>query len=367
MPAEAAPAEGRPVSAPFQGKSAGVRLTILSVSYSLAPVRPDTAGGAEQILGALDAALTRLGHLSVVVAPEGSAPSGVLVPAAGPAGSIDEPARLLAWQSHRKAISYSLQRWPIDLVHMHGLDFDQYLPPPGIPVLVTLHLPCGWYSREAFSGGRPRTYFNCVSSAQRETCPEIPGLLPEIENGVAVDQLAAGIRKRNFVFSLGRICPEKGFHIAAEAARIAGVPLVIAGEVFPYEEHRNYFRREIQPRLGKDVKFLGPVGFRRKKNLLSGARCLLAPSLAPETSSLVAMEALACGTPVVAYPHGALARIVEHGKTGFLVRSPAEMAEAIHECGRLDPGLCRRVARARFSADRMVASYLEVYRRIIGR
>ena len=102
--------------------------------------------------------------------------------------------------------------------------------------------------------------------------------------------------------ALGRICPEKGYHIALDAAARAGVPMVLAGEVFRYPAHEQYFRDEIAPRLDASRRFIGPVGLHRKRRLLSEARCLLAPSLAPETSSLVAMEALACGTPVIAFP-----------------------------------------------------------------
>jgi glycosyltransferase involved in cell wall biosynthesis len=109
------------------------------------------------------------------------------------------------------------------------------------------------------------------------------------------------------------------------------------------------------------------VGFARKRRLLSAARCLLVPSLAPETSSLVAMEALACGTPVVAFASGALAEIVEPGVTGFLAGSVDEMAEAIRRCGQIDPSACRRVARERFSLREMTDAYLSLYSRLGAR
>ena len=104
----------------------------------------------------------------------------------------------------------------------------------------------------------------------------------------------------------------------------------------------------------RGARHLGPVGFARKRRLLSAARCLLVPSMAPETSSLVAMEALACGTPVIAYRAGALAEIVEHGRTGFLVESTEAMADAIGRAGTIDPETCRRAARARFPLARTV-------------
>lgn len=231
---------------------------------------------------------------------------------------------------------------------------------------MTLHLPTDWYPPEIFRLERPRTYLHCVSSAQHRTCPPLGALLPPIENGVLTERLQMKVQKREFAAALGRICPEKGFHLALDAARRAGIPLRLAGMVYPYEAHALYFREEIQPRLTPPHRFLGPVGFFRKRRLLSEARCLLLPSLAPETSSLAAMESLACGTPVVAFPAGALAEMIEPGRTGFLVKNPGEMAEAIGAARVLDPEVCRQAARERFSAERMARLYLERYRRLVA-
>jgi glycosyltransferase involved in cell wall biosynthesis len=342
------------------------RLTVLSVAYPLAPVGPDAVGGAEQVLALLDAALTRAGHRSIVVACEGSAVAGTLVAVPRTAGALTVAARREAQQRHRDAIEAALRRWPIDLVHLHGIDFSAYLPGPGAPVLATLHLPPSWYPPAVFRPSRPATYLNCVSASQRRDCPPEAGPLPVIENGVPVDRLAPRPSRRRHAVALGRICPEKGFHHALDAAALAGVPLALAGEVFRYEAHERYFEQEIRPRLGGARRFLGPVGFARKRRLLATARCLLAPSLVPETSSLVAMEALACGTPVVGFPAGALAEIVEHGRTGFLVRDAREMAAAIAAAGTLDPEACRDAASTRFAADRMARQYLELYERLAG-
>jgi glycosyltransferase involved in cell wall biosynthesis len=164
--------------------------------------------------------------------------------------------------------------------------------------------------------------------------------------------------------ALGRICPEKGFHLALDAARLAGAPLLIAGQLFPYEAHQRYFSEQIQPRLGRNAGFLGPIGFARKRRLLTAARCLLIPSLVAETSSLVAMEALACGCPVVAFPAGALPDLVEPGISGFLVSTIDEMAEAIALCDGLDRERCRAIARKRFSFNAMIESYFRLYRRL---
>lgn len=337
-------------------------LTVLSVAYPFAPVSPDTAGGAEQVLARIDQALVRAGHRSVVVAREDSAPRGELVPVSDPGGEVTDRVRAAVHAEVRAAVQEALIRFPVDVIHMHGIDFHRYLPAAGVPALVTLHLPPSWYPPEVFAIARPETYLHCVSPLQQSGCPPGARLLPPVPNGVDVERLAAPVSRRGFALALGRICPEKGFDHALDAARRAGVPLLLAGEVYPYAEHRRYFREQIRPRLDGARRFIGRAGLRRKRRLLSAARCLLVPSLADETSSLVAMEALACGTPVIAYRKGALPSIVDDGRTGFLVDGVEAMAEAIRAAGRIDPDECRRAARERFSCGAMIDLYFDTYR-----
>jgi glycosyltransferase involved in cell wall biosynthesis len=147
---------------------------------------------------------------------------------------------------------------------------------------------------------------------------------------------------------------------------MARTPLVIAGQVFPYEAHQRYFTTEIQPRLGPTARFVGNLNFARKRRFLTAARCLLMPSLIAETSSLVAMEAIACGTPVVAYSAGALPDIIDPGVTGFMVSDPREMADAIYAAGSIDRGGCRAVARKRFAEDHMIEAYFGCYQELMA-
>ena len=342
-----------------------MKISVLSVAYPLTPVGPDAVGGAEQVLTLLDEAITKAGHHSIVVACAESVTFGSHVATPNWDGPLSEEVRTRARRQHRIAIEQALKQWPVDVIHMHGLDFCEYLPAGATPLLETLHLPPDWYPAHAFALTRPNSWLNCVSETQTRTCPPNARLLPHIDNGVDTARLAINLKKRNLALSLGRICPEKGWHLALEAARAAGVPFLLAGEVFRYEGHERYFRSEILPRLDSLRRFLGPVGFSRKRRLLAQARCLLIPSLVAETSSLVAMEALACGTPVIAFRSGALPEIIDHGRTGFLVSDQHEMSEAIQAAGDLDPSVCRQAARERFSAERMSVRYLDLYMRLI--
>jgi glycosyltransferase involved in cell wall biosynthesis len=343
-----------------------MNLSVLSVAFPFAPVRPDAVGGAEQVLQHIDAALVRAGHRSVVLAAAGSRVRGRLVAIDVPTGPIGADDRRRAWGAWRDAIGHAIRRHEIDVVHMHGVDFHEYLPPPGrVPVLATLHLPPSWYPAQVFDGGRRDIFLHCVSRSQHASCPPGARLLAPIENGVVVRERRPRVRRRGFALALGRIAPEKNLHAALAAAYLANVPLVLAGQVFPYESHERYFACEIATRLDDARRFVGPIGPRTKHRLLARARCLLVPSLAPETSSLVAMEALACGTPVIAYARGALPEIVEHGVTGFLVHDTHEMADAIGRCDDIDPARCHAAALARFSIARSVEKYLDAYRDLV--
>lgn len=341
-------------------------LTILSVAFPFAPVRPEPVGGAERILACLDQALVDRGHHSIVIACAGSRVAGTLVEFPRAAGPIDEAARARAHDSVRCAITAARARERVDVVHLHGLDFAAYLPAAGVPAVATLHLPPPLYPPQALHPRRPDTWLVPVSAQQARRLAEPAGrtaVLPPIENGVPIPAAGRHVR-REFVLALGRICPEKGFHDALDAATLAGRPMLLAGDVFAYAEHERYFRGEIAPRLGRSHRWIGPIDGARKRRLLAAARCVLVPSRIEETSSLVAMEALAAGTPVVAYRAGALPDIVENGVTGILVDDVSAMARAIEAAGAIDPERCRAAARERFAVGRMIDAYLALYGRL---
>jgi glycosyltransferase involved in cell wall biosynthesis len=349
-------------------------LTVLSVAFPLAPVGHSAVGGAEQVLSDLDEALVAAGQRSVVVACEGSAAAGELFAAPRPQREVLEEAdRRWCRKQFQPAIDRALAAHRVDVIHMHGMDFDQYVLPADVPVVVTLHMPIGWYAKDIWRRFAGRVQFVCVSETQRRSCPMV--LRDEVvvvENGVRLPEFREAGRE-DFGLVLGRICAEKNAHEALEAGTRAGMRVLLGGQVFRYEEHQRYFAERVRPLLlrrdpsGARHEFLGALSAERREHLLARARCLLHPTLAPETSSLVAMEAMAAGTPVIAYRSGALPEIVEDGVTGFLVDGGEEMAGAIRRVSEISPQACRAAAERRFSRDRMVEGYFELYQTLAQR
>jgi len=325
-------------------------MRVLSVAFHGIPVGTPSAGGAEQILAMLDTALAEHGHQSVVIAAPGSRISGELIES--------------SW--HGAAVDAACGAGSFDLIHFHGFDFMQYVPQTGVPMLATLHLPFSYYPENMIGNCLLRGIaLNCVSRNQAGSAPGICGL-PIVPNGIPIDFYAPE-DPGDYLLCLGRICPAKGTHAALEVARRLDMRLIIAGPVHPYPSHRHYFAQCIEPWLDDKRTWVGAVGIEQKRTLLARARCVLVPSFAAETSSLVTMEALACGTPVVAFRQGALPEIVEDGETGFIVDSIDDMACAVARAGALSRTRCREQAIARFDSRRMVDGYFALYRQIITR
>lgn len=340
-------------------------LTVLSIAFAFAPVGPYGVGGAEKILSELDAALVAEGQRSLVAACAGSLVAGELFPAPMPERTLinESDRRWYRWR-FQAAIDRALSKYSVDLIHMHGMDFDEHVLPAGIPALVTLHAPLARYRPEAWASHAGSTHFQCVSETQRRDCPKVLGDVSVIGNGVPLPDSDISREREDFAVTIGRICPEKNVHEALQAGTLARTRVLVGGHLFHFQEHGEYFHNQVEPLLGhEEVKhsYLGPLETGRRQRLLARARCLLQPSLAPEVSSLAAMEALAAGTPVIAYRSGALTEIVEDGATGFLADNVAEMAEAIRNVDQISHEACRAAAEQRFSRDRMVRHYFDLY------
>jgi glycosyltransferase involved in cell wall biosynthesis len=182
-----------------------------------------------------------------------------------------------------------------------------------------------------------------------------------IHHGVDLSEFTFRPECGAYLLFLGRIHPEKGTHLAIEVARLAGLPLIIAGVI----QDEEYFRAAVEPHLtGSAVTYVGPVGPARRDELLGGARALLHLIGFAEPFGLSVIESMATGTPVIATPLGSMPEIVRHGSTGFLVADVPAAVAAVAEIGTLDRRVCRDDVEARFNADRMIDAYLTLFERI---
>jgi len=343
-------------------------MNVLYIGFPLLPIDDATCGGAEQVLSVLERAMHARGHRTAVAAADGSRCTGELLPTGPPAETPDQLAQ--RERAQWDAIRQALRRRALepDIIHDHSGGFWQHAHEIDMPVLATLHLPRRMYAPELFDDLPANVFFNCVSQSQAQAFPDLPGFVGVVENGVDLERFPLQNQKDDFVLWLGRICEEKGPHLAIAAARQAGVRLVLAGDVYPFSYHQEFWEREIAPAIdGAAVSFIRQPSFTLKLDLLQRAQAVLIPSVVDETSSLVALEAMACGTPVIAFRRGALPQLVADDETGFIVDSVAEMAHAISRAPQIDPAACREHVATRHSFAATVDGYERLYEEVVGR
>jgi glycosyltransferase involved in cell wall biosynthesis len=248
-----------------------------------------------------------------------------------------------------------------DVIHNH---FD-FLPLAwsrlvDTPVVTTIHGFSSPGILPAYRAYNDRAHYVAISDADRH--PDLT-YTATVHNGIDLVEFPfrAEAEGDGHVVCFGRIHPDKGTAEAIDIARRAGRRILLAGNV----HDRVYFDREVCPRLDHDAVYLGAVEGAERAQVLGSAAALLHPVAFAEPFGLSIIEALACGTPVVTYPKGAMPELIRHGVTGFLAGDAGDAASALDELDTLDRAACRADAEARFSAERMVAGYLTVYRRIL--
>ena len=348
-------------------------LQILYTSYPLLTVSQESAGGAEQVVWTLEREMARRGISTAVAASAGSRISGELVPTGEPCTRPDDFERRN--REHQETIIRLLRRpHSFDLVHDMSGSFWMRASEVDLPVLATLHLPRSFYPPQSFDRLPPNVAFNCVSQSQARSFSDIPNMLGVVPNGIALDRFAAENEpdapqnERQGLLWLGRICEEKGPHLALEIAERVRMPITIAGQVYPFSYHQRYFESEVAPRLRHrpEAKLVVSPPPGEKRRLLRQVRALLVTSLVEETSSLVAMEAAASGTPVIAFRRGALPEVVRDQVTGFLVDTAEEAAQACGRIGSIAAQACIEYARDNFDSGRMAQSYAGLYEQALS-
>lgn len=356
---------------PCRGGHPISRLKILYVAYPLLTVSESSAGGAEQVLWTLEREMASRGALTTVAASAGSRVSGEMFSTGDPCSRNDDFQRRNR-EHQDKTLELVRQRQEegcaFDLIHDMSGSFWTRAGEIDATVLSTLHLPRHFYPAEYLDNVAANVSFNCVSESQARSFSGLERMIGVAPNGIALDRFPPGEHGRHGLLWLGRICEEKGPHLALDVAAQSNMPIVIAGQVYPFSCHRQFFERDVEPRLRENpnATWIDSPSDDLKRKLLRESAALLITSLVDETSSLVAMEAAASGTPVVAFRRGALPEVVQHGVTGFLVDDVAGAAEALERFDQISSATCARVARERFSAATMADAYARLYAQLLA-
>lgn len=325
------------------------------------PIPPVTYGGTELMVDLLVRGLLKR-RLDVVVFCSGD--SRLAAPKAGPFPHSFWPPEKFSENLHLTYAWDWLQRHPAAIIHSHLENAAGFWQVSGMPhpLVITLHTPIPDLKRD-YLLHFPLVHLVPVSEYQRRRLAGHPRLTV-IPHGIEVEAYQAPAAKEDFLIFLGRIYPDKGLHTAIAAALATERRLVIAGPVFPPDTE--YFETEIAPYIdNRRVIYVGPADFANKVSLLSRATALLLPLAVDEAFGLVMLEAMACGTPVVAYDRGAAAEVVVHGETGFIAQGFADLLEGIRMTSAIDPHACRRHVARNYSWEGMVESYLALYLAIL--
>jgi glycosyltransferase involved in cell wall biosynthesis len=265
---------------------------------------------------------------------------------------------------HAARIAQVIDDLDVDIVHDHTLAGPLLGRGRVLPTVITAHGPVVGDHGEYYHALGSSVRMVAISEAQRSLAPGLPWVAT-VHNAVRGSTFPLGTEKEPFALFLGRMSPSKGPHLAIDAARAAGMSIILAGKCSEPSELA-FFEREIKPRLGGDTEIFGVADATAKRELLSRAAVLLFPICWEEPFGLVMIEAMACGTPVVALRRGSVPEIVVNGVTGIITEHPDELPAAIELARGLDPATCRSHVVARFGTELMAARYEDAYRRVLA-
>lgn len=347
------------------------RLRIAMVVPPYFDVPPKAYGGVEAVVAELVDALADRGHeVTLLGAGEPGTKAARFIPLWDEiqAARLGDPFPEVV---HAMKVRRALERISVvhglDLVHDHTFAGPLNLPAYrelGLPMVVTVHGPVD---------GEPYMYYSelgedadlvAISDRQRELAPDL-NWAGRVHNALRVEDWPFQPVKEDYALFLGRYTPDKAPHLALAAAHAVDLPLVLAGKCAePLEQL--YFDAEVAPLLTGHDHVFGMADAAAKRRLLAGARCLLFPVRWEEPFGMVMIEAMVCGTPVVALRGGAVSEVIVDGVTGRICDDPAEMPAAIKEVQTYDPRACRDHVVANFGADTLGRGYEEVYQRVVA-
>lgn len=337
-------------------------MKIAQVAPLWIPVPPLTYGGTELIVSWLTEELVKRGHEVTLFASGDSKTKAKLVPIWPKSLWRAKPAapHAIFGLLYKELLE---RKNDFDVIHDHC---EFYTAPfsPFIkrPIVSTIHHPI-YEEMTILFKKLPNINYVAISESQRKTAPGV-NFAETIHHGLPLEKYPFSPKAENHLLWISKITPRKGPAEAIEIANKAGENLILAG-VIP-REYQDYFKYRIRPFVnGKQIQFVGAADFQKKVNLFSKAKALLYPIKGAESFGLVVIEAMACGTPVIAYKRGSMPELIKDGKTGFLVETQEEMIEAIKKIDRIKRIDCRRRVSAKFSLRKMVNKYEALYHKLI--
>jgi len=326
------------------------------------PVPPITYGGTELIISWLSDELVRRGHEVTLFATGDSKVSARLVPV--------WPRSL--WRAHLTSphTVFSLMYEKLlemqdefDIIHDHcewyTAPFSKFLKPP---ILTTLHHPLNEETIILYKKF-PNIYYVAISKNQKKSGPGI-NITKTIYHGLPTEKYHFNSNPQDYLLWLSKIIPQKGLTDAIEVAKKRGEKLIISG-IIP-KEQQDYFEYRLKPLIdGKQIQFVGASNFEKKIELFKNAKAFLYPVRRPEPFGLVVIEAMTCGTPVIAYREGSMPELIKDGKTGFLVNNQEEMIKALNKVNQIKRNDCHHHIRRKFNLQKMVNKYEALYNKIL--
>jgi glycosyltransferase involved in cell wall biosynthesis len=339
-------------------------MRIAQVAPLIEAVPPKLYGGTERIVAYLTDELVAMGHEVTLYASGDSVTSARLEAGYPRALRLDPSVRDYVAPLIAMLEKLALQARDFDVIHLH-CDYLGYpvLRRAGVPFLATLHGRLDLPELKPLYGVFSDVPVVSISDAQREALPQAL-YLATVHHGLPEGLLLPGSGSGEYLAFLGRLCPEKAPDRAIRIAARAGMRLKIAAKIDAAD--RDYFKTEVEPLLAQPhVEFIGEIGEQQKAEFLGQAAGLLFPIAWPEPFGLVMIEAMACGTPVIAMRGGSVSEVIEDGVTGFVVDDEMAAASAAQRLGLLDRTQIRAEFERRFTARRMAEDYTQLYRWLI--
>jgi glycosyltransferase involved in cell wall biosynthesis len=327
-------------------------------------VPPAAYGGIEIVVAGLVDALVARGHKVTLI---GAGNHGTRAQRfystcdVGPAGQLGEAMPEII---HAARVASILESLNVDVIHDHTMAGPLMARGRLTPTVVTAHGPVDGDFRELYRALSDTVQLVAISGAQRSSAPEL-AWSATVHNAIRSETFPFRREKDDYAVFLGRFHPEKAPHLAIDAARAAGLPIVLAGKCSEPVE-RAYFSREIEPRIGRDVTIYGIADAAAKRRLLSRATCMVFPICWEEPFGLVVIEAMVCGTPVVALRRGSVPELIVDGQTGIIVDDPDDLPAAILQARQLEPAVCRKHVESGFTVEVMAEGYEDVYRHALS-